>query len=895
MKELVDVRAGRSVWRRYAVAVAVVAVAALATIMLRPWLAPSPLALFYAAVAVAAWYAGIGPAIATIVLSLVAIVIWTIDPLGVFALPTAELSRLIPFVLVASLIAAISATRDRAEAALRDSERRFRTMLETANEGVWLIDEHGRTRYANDRLAALLGVPLESLAGRPILDFVFAEDVAEIQGRIAANLAGQAQEFDCRLRRADGDEVVVLAGTSPVRDDSGTIVGALGLFTDITARRQDQAALARANERFALAADAVQALIYEWDVATNRVERSAGLLPLLGFRPEEVPPDQAWWTERIHPDDRARIARETPRLPPGTERFANEYRVRHRDGHWITVLDQARIIRNDAGERIMVIGSTTDITARTRAVDALRLLDEAGKALASSLEYEETLQRVAWLAVPVLADWCFVDLRESTGAIRRVAVAYPDAAAEPQAAMAMQFPPTPAKRGPTVMSMDTGEGVLLERVDETFFAAATQGADHRAVLEAIAPLSLIAAPLRAGGAIHGAMTLLTSPHSGRHFDRDDLALAVQLARRAATAIENARLYHQVQEAEARYRGLFEGTRDGILVSDALGRVIDANPAIAALSGYSRDELLGMRVDQLAAGGGNGADLGERGDASRRDEWELRRKDASSIVVESNATAIELPDTVVEVAVIRDVTERKRLEQLHQEFIATVVHDLKNPLTAMHGQTQLLRRRLTRGEPVEPARLDAGLETIEHAAVQMTTLLDELADVMRLRAGVEIELNRTATDLVPLVEKAIATYARMTDRHEIRFEPADDRLVGHWDGPRLVRVLGNLLGNAIKYSPEGGAIVVRAGRDAARSEAVLSVEDRGVGIPAADVPLVFERFRRAGNVANIAGSGIGLAGAKRIVELHGGTIAVESSEGEGSRFTVRLPIAERESV
>jgi two-component system sensor histidine kinase BaeS len=128
-------------------------------------------------------------------------------------------------------------------------------------------------------------------------------------------------------------------------------------------------------------------------------------------------------------------------------------------------------------------------------------------------------------------------------------------------------------------------------------------------------------------------------------------------------------------------------------------------------------------------------------------------------------------------------------------------------------------------------------------------------------------------------------------------PEVETLIGFWDAPRLERVLGNLLGNAIKYSPEGGEITIRIAREehGDPATAILSVEDRGVGIPQADLSLIFERFRRAGNVESFAGSGIGLAGAKRIVELHGGTIAVTSTEGQGSTFTVRLPIAMAEEV
>jgi signal transduction histidine kinase len=215
----------------------------------------------------------------------------------------------------------------------------------------------------------------------------------------------------------------------------------------------------------------------------------------------------------------------------------------------------------------------------------------------------------------------------------------------------------------------------------------------------------------------------------------------------------------------------------------------------------------------------------------------------------------------------------------------------NPLTTVRGQTQLLRRRIARGAPLDEARLRSGLESIDTASVRMTRLIDELADVMRLRAGQEIELRRESADLVALAQRTADEQGRLTERHTIRLVSAVPELIGFWDGPRLERVLGNLLGNAIKYSPEGGEITIRIAREGNgdTDTAILSVEDHGVGIPPGDLHLVFERFRRAENVQSIAGSGIGLAGTRRIVELHGGTIAVTSIEGEGSTFTVRLPI------
>ena len=225
-----------------------------------------------------------------------------------------------------------------------------------------------------------------------------------------------------------------------------------------------------------------------------------------------------------------------------------------------------------------------------------------------------------------------------------------------------------------------------------------------------------------------------------------------------------------------------------------------------------------------------------------------------------------------VGVVRDVSERRRFDRLQEEFVSALAHDLKNPLTTVRGQTQLLRRRLERGEALDVTRLESALEGIDAAAVRMTRLLDELGDVMRLRAGQEIDLTREPTDLVALVRRSIDEQARTTERHQIRLSTEVEELVGYWDGPRLERVLGNLLGNAIKYSPKGGEIVVRLARegDGAAATAVLSVTDQGVGIPAKDLTMIFERFRRATNVESIAGTGIGLAGTKRIVRAPRGS-------------------------
>jgi signal transduction histidine kinase len=175
---------------------------------------------------------------------------------------------------------------------------------------------------------------------------------------------------------------------------------------------------------------------------------------------------------------------------------------------------------------------------------------------------------------------------------------------------------------------------------------------------------------------------------------------------------------------------------------------------------------------------------------------------------------------------------------------------------------------------------------------MASMLDELLDLARLRMGQPLELHRRSTDLVALACDVAAELQPSTEFHQVRVETELDQLVGEWDPSRLGRVLVNLVENAIKYSPSGGDVIVSVGRtDRDTGDwATIAVSDQGIGIPEADLERVFERFQRGSNaVGRVLGTGIGLAGVRDIVELHGGAITLASREGVGTTVSVRLPL------
>lgn len=431
------------------------------------------------------------------------------------------------------------------------------------------------------------------------------------------------------------------------------------------------------------------------------------------------------------------------------------------------------------GQVVGAVVAFRDIGALKRAEEGQRFLAEASQVLASSLDYRATLAQVARLAVPRLADWCFVDVVGEDGRAARLEVAHVDPTRAALAQEVKRFPPRPEINAlhPPAQALATGASLLIPEFTDEMLRRAAQSDEHLAAMRGVKPRSFIVVPLVARGRVLGVLTFIATPESGRRYDEDDLRLAEDLAGRAALAVDNARLYAAAQAAVA-----------------------------------ARDD-----------------------------------------------------------------------------FLVSVSHDLQSPLGGIKGYAQLLQRRLRGGGAVDADQMKKSVGQIEAGVARATALIHELLDLARLRGGQALELERRPTDLVALARRAVAA-ADQAARQAITLEAGEPTLVGLWDEARLERVLDNLLDNAVKYSPPASAIDVRVARE--DDMAVLAIRDQGLGIPAADLPHIFERFYRAANVVGRAGgTGLGLAGAHAIVEQHGGGITVESREGLGSTFTVRLPLGE----
>jgi len=364
----------------------------------------------------------------------------------------------------------------------------------------------------------------------------------------------------------------------------------------------------------------------------------------------------------------------------------------------------------------------------------------------------------------------------------------------------------------------------------------------------------------------------------------------------------------LQESERRFRAIFEGAGIGIDILTPDGHITEANRALQDILGYSAEELQCFRFEELTHPDdvAISKQLFQELVTGQRDYYKLEkryiRKDGR--VIWANLTVYlirrQAPAPSLVMAITEDVSERKRLEetlrqqyeqlkaldQLKNDFVNAVSHDLRTPLTAIFGYTEFLEDAM--GGPLTPQQREF-VRQIHKNGKRLEWLVNDLLDVARLEAGT-FRLNREIFDIGARLHDAVDAFLPQVEAAKLHLELAlpDGPLMANLDPERIERVLFNLLGNAIKFTPAEGTIRVAATPQA--GDLYCAVTDTGVGIPPEDLPRLFRRFSQLDQgQRKKGGTGLGLSISKSIVEAHGGTIGVSSKLGAGSTFWFRVPL------
>ncbi len=387
--------------------------------------------------------------------------------------------------------------------------------------------------------------------------------------------------------------------------------------------------------------------------------------------------------------------------------------------------------------------------------------------------------------------------------------------------------------------------------------------------------SLIYAPLRIGEKVIGVLGVDHRDQVG-DFTQEHLLLVSALADFAAIAIQNAHLYATTEAERDKLNTILTSVRDGVLVMDNEKRIIFINAMAAEIFNINGQQAVGEHVSRLIYHD-TFLSLVENAPQQLPEQEEIHTLDGRFFSVQG----ADIPRVGVAFT-LHDITHLKELDRLKSEFVNTVSHDLRSPLTAIMGYTELLGRI---GPLTEQQQIF--VERVQNSVANITALVNQLLDLGRIEAG--FDTHKELIDIGPVVRFAV-------DSMQLQAEEKSQDLVTHIEQElpaimanpaRIQQVAENLIGNAIKYTPSGGRIEVRVYSE--EHQIILQVSDNGPGIPSPDQPYVFDKFYRGSNVAEeTSGTGLGLAIVKSIVEAHNGRVWVESKLGEGSTFTVVFP-------
>jgi PAS domain S-box-containing protein len=412
-------------------------------------------------------------------------------------------------------------------------------------------------------------------------------------------------------------------------------------------------------------------------------------------------------------------------------------------------------------------------------------------------------------------------------------------------------------------------------------------------------LSSVGLPLIARNEVIGVIFIFRAYHGS--FSSQDRELLQAFASQAAIAVHNARLYTEIAEQKQHLDAVVDSAADGIFILDDQFRFSRFNRACTAMTGYQEESVLGedhdriIRFAKLEAGSPLEQEL-ERGWPSREPatlyvEGDLEKDDGDKISVGVTYAPVfsEDQNLLSVVGNVRDVTRFREAEELKDTFISIVSHELRTPVALIKGYVGTLRRE---DAEWDPGVIHDSLEVIEEESDHLAKMIDDLLDASRLQANA-LDLNLGEVALEDITARLVERFSVQSDRHSFLVEFPDNFPTIRADEARLTQVISNLISNAIKFSDEGGEILIQGHVD--NKDVILCIQDHGPGIAAHEATHVFDRFYRSRTTANKApGTGLGLYLARAVVEAHRGRIWVDDTVTEGARICFCLPIHPHES-
>ncbi len=537
-------------------------------------------------------------------------------------------------------------------------------------------------------------------------------------------------------------------------------------------------------------------------------------------------------------------------------------------------LDLMRAICDQAGVAILNARLFTESQRQARVMTALA---ESAIAMNTSLRVEQTYDRIITQTKQVLQVETVVlgMIDPSTGNIFFRAAAGP-------AANTISRRMIKSGEGIAGIVVREGRGLIVSSV-----AAETRMADAERASGKVT--ALLCAPIHAQGKVIGVLEAFNP--LGKNFDTDSLLVLTGLGSLAGTVIQNSQLYERLNSAHQRYRELFEDSIDPIVITNLDGRIIEANRNAELLSGYSGEELRQFDIDRIHIPDPDktGKNLIGIGRTAIVYESSLKDKNGIRHPVEVHVHKVLFDEVRSLQWLLRDISERKEVDSLREDLTAMIYHDLRSPLANILSSVEMLG---SMASPHEQESAESVLRIAHHSIDRIQRLVSSLLDLSRLEQNQPVT-ERKVVEVTGLFYDALDAIAQSA---ESRDQSLNNKLAialpqVYVDGDMIRRVLINLLENAIKYTPQKGAIEFGGTHEPGSEWLTCWVQDNGPGIPEESRETIFEKFSRINQKGGPSGLGVGLAFCKLAIQGHGGKIWVEAAKPRGSRFVFTLPVAQ----